>query len=106
MVMMGNSTRQSKATTTTAPNQNGYINAIQSILQTNQIQQQNQLAQQNAMQSQLLSLQKGQTNKANQSRQDEMLVSSETNANNYTSLLKQLMDLSARNAALRNRMFS
>ena len=90
----------------TTSSSNSYLNAIQSLVQQNQAQQQNQLRTQQAQQNQLLALQKEQTQKAQVRQQEAGLLNSETASNSYVELLKKLMSVSNRNAALNQRMFS
>lgn len=93
----GNSTQQPSSS---------YINAIQALVHQTQTMQQQQLNQQQNQQAQLLDLQKQQTQTAQKRQQESLLLNSESTSNSYIDLLKKLMSVSNRNAALNQRMFS
>jgi hypothetical protein len=85
---------------------NQYLNAIQSLLGQNQQAQNTQLNQLQTKQTELLDAQKGQVKKSQQRQQDAELTNTMTQADSYVELMKKLVSLSARNAAMSQRMFS
>lgn len=97
---------RSSSTVRTGTGSNGYLSAVQKLLNTNQERQNKQLSEQEARQRELLELQRRQLEKANQNYQDSQMIRTETSSKSYTNLLKELLSLSQRNTALNTRIFS